>query len=119
MGTVKIINGKVPNFDKMTLEEMDILIEDGKIADLGSVAKFSRPAAPAAPFKWPMLDFTEPRANAPTGRPRPLNTSARLSTSTTSPTFVDVPCPSIRSPADGDTPARSCWKRRPGAAQRY
>lgn len=37
MGTVKIINGKVPNFDKMTLEEMDILIEDGKIADLGSV----------------------------------------------------------------------------------
>ena len=37
MGTVKIINGKVPNFDKMILEEKDILIEDGKITDLGLV----------------------------------------------------------------------------------
>ena len=55
-----------------------------------------RPAAPAAAFRCPMLDFTEPSAMRPGAAPASPNTAARLSTSTTSPTRVDVPCPSTR-----------------------
>ena len=66
---------------------------------------FSNPAAPAAPLRCPIFDLTEPSATEPTGKWKLLSTSAMLCTSTTSPTRVDVPWPSINVPAVGDTPA--------------
>ena len=52
-----------------------------------------------------MLLFTDPSAMAP--RPAPRNDSARLSTSTTSPTFVLVPCASTSRAVAGSSPASS------------
>ena len=37
MTTLKIINGKIPNFDEMKLEEKDLLIKDGKIEKIGKI----------------------------------------------------------------------------------
>ena len=37
MTTLKIINGKIPNFDDMKLEEKDVLIRDGKIEKIGKI----------------------------------------------------------------------------------
>ncbi|MBG0763945.1 MAG: amidohydrolase family protein [Tissierellales bacterium] len=37
MTTLKIINGKIPNFDQMKLEEKDVLIKDGKIEKIGKI----------------------------------------------------------------------------------
>ena len=51
-----------------------------------AMAALNRPAVPAAPFRWPMFDFTEPSGIEPAGTPSPPNTSVRASTSTTSPT---------------------------------
>ena len=51
-----------------------------------------------------MLDLTEPRAIEPGRMPSP-NTAERLSTSTTSPTRVEVPCPSTRVAVRGESPA--------------
>ncbi len=67
----------------------------------------STPAAPAPPFRCPMFDLTEPRAIEAVGRPAPRKASCIVSTSTTSPTLVDVPWPSTRSPGAGDSPARA------------
>jgi hypothetical protein len=72
-----------------------------------AMAALNRPAVPAAPFRWPMFDFTEPSGIDPTGTPSLPNTSVSASTSTTSPTAVDVPCPSTSEHVDGATPARS------------
>src|SRR5271167_3586896 len=63
------------------------------------------PAAPAAPFRCPKFDFTEPRAIEPLGRLELLSTSTRLCASTTSPTRVDVPWPSNNVAVAGDNPA--------------
>ena len=54
-------------------------------------AALSIPAAPAAPFRCPMFDLTDPSGIEPTGRPRPEKASVIAATSTTSPTFVDAP----------------------------
>ncbi len=37
MSTLKIINGKIPNFYEMKLEEKDLLIKDGKIVKIGKI----------------------------------------------------------------------------------
>ncbi len=37
MSTLKIINGKIPNFDQMKLEKKDVLIKDGKIEKIGKI----------------------------------------------------------------------------------
>ena len=68
-------------------------------------AALSIPAAPAAAFRWPMFDFTEPSAIEPGARPAPANASPRLFNSTWSPTAVEVPWPSISEHSAGDTPA--------------
>lgn len=39
MGTLKIVNGKIPNFKEKIFEEKDVFIEDGKIVDIGNVIK--------------------------------------------------------------------------------
>ena len=52
-----------------------------------------------------MFDFTEPRATEPGGSDAPAKVSARLCTSTTSPTRVEVPCPSTSTPGIGVRPA--------------
>ncbi len=70
-------------------------------------AALSTPAAPAAPFKCPMLDFTDPSGIEPAGSPEPWKAARSVSTSTTSPTLVEVPCPSIKSPGAGAMPAFS------------
>ena len=54
-----------------------------------------------------MLDFTEPSGSDPLAMPRLEKTSLRLSTSTTSPTRVDVPWPSMRLAESGFVPAFS------------
>ena len=61
----------------------------------------SSPAAPAAALRWPMFDFTDPSATGPSAP----NVSCRHCTSTTSPTFVDVPWPSTIPHVRGDSPA--------------
>src|ERR1035437_7694948 len=68
-------------------------------------AAFSSPAAPAAPLRCPIFDLTEPSATELGGRLELLSTSIMLCTSTTSPTLVDVPWPSIRVAVAGDNPA--------------
>ena len=64
-----------------------------------------------------MLDLTEPSAIEPGATAAPLKTSIRLLTSTTSPTRVDVPWPSISVHWAGDSPelrhARSTERRCP------
>ncbi len=62
------------------------------------------PAAPAAAFRWPMFDFTEPSATDPGARPAPAKVSMRLVTSTTSPTRVEVPWPSTSEQSAGESP---------------
>ena len=57
-------------------------------------AAFIIPAAPAAPFRWPMLDFTDPSGTLPTGSPNGAKASMAAFASTTSPTRVEVPWPS-------------------------
>ena len=52
-----------------------------------------------------MFDFTDPSGMEWTGRPAPPKASMSPSTSTTSPTFVDVPCPSTREQVAGSSPA--------------
>ena len=52
-----------------------------------------------------MLDFTDPSAIEPGASRAPAKASARLSTSTTSPTRVDVPWPSTSVHSAGDRPA--------------
>lgn len=37
MTTLKIINGKIPNFEEMKLEKKDVLIKDGKIEKIGKI----------------------------------------------------------------------------------
>ena len=69
---------------------------------------FTRPAAPAAAFVWPICDFTEPsahhwpRASAPSTAPKiarsPPNSAA-------SPAIVPVPCASTSSTVSGPKPA--------------
>jgi len=61
------------------------------------------PAAPAPAFRCPTLLLAEPRAIEPFGAPP--KTEARLSTSTTSPTFVLVPWASTRVAVAGSSPA--------------
>ena len=81
------------------------LIDGGSTPSDSASTVFRRPAPPAAAFRWPMFDFTEPRAidpGASEGSPKP---SARLATSTTSPTFVEVPWPSTRVAVAGSRPA--------------
>jgi hypothetical protein len=65
------------------------------------------PAAPAAPFKCPMFDLTEPSGTERGARPDRPKTASRLSTSITSPTRVEVPCPSINPTVPGARPAFS------------
>ena len=64
-----------------------------------------------------MLDLTDPSATEPGSTPAPEKTSMRLVTSTTSPTRVDVPWPSISVHWAGDRPelrhARSTESRCP------
>ena len=64
-----------------------------------------------------MFDFTEPSATDPGASPAPENASVRLSTSTTSPTAVEVPWPSTSPQASGERPesaqARSTASRCP------
>ncbi|EKD88821.1 MAG: hypothetical protein ACD_34C00322G0006 [uncultured bacterium] len=82
-----------------------------KLADGGRIFSFkarivlSKPTAPAALFKCPIFDFTDPRAILPFARPYAPNTVFRLFTSATSPTFVEVPCPSINPTSCGVMPA--------------
>ncbi len=52
-----------------------------------------------------MFDFTDPSGIDPASAPAAPITCARLSTSTTSPTRVDVPWPSMRPAVAGDSPA--------------
>ena len=52
-----------------------------------------------------MFDLTEPSATEPVRPMKLLSTSAMLSTSTTSPTLVEVPCPSISVAVAGESPA--------------
>ena len=68
-------------------------------------AVLSIPAAPAAAFRCPMLDFTDPSATEPGASCAPEKASIRLLTSTTSPTRVEVPWPSIIVHSEGDRPA--------------
>jgi hypothetical protein len=56
-----------------------------------AIVALKSPAVPAAPFRCPMFDFTDPSGIAPAGTPSAAKTSARASSSTTSPTAVDVP----------------------------
>ena len=64
-----------------------------------------------------MLDLTEPSATDPRASPAGPNASARLFSSTASPTRVDVPWPSIIVQAAGESPllrqARSTASRWP------
>ena len=64
-----------------------------------------------------MLDLTEPSAIEPGSSPAPEKASMRLETSTTSPTRVDVPWPSMSVHCAGDRPelrhARSTASRWP------
>src|SRR6266511_312750 len=55
------------------------------------IAILNSPAVPAAPLRWPMLDFTEPSATEPGAAPALANTSVRLDSSAASPTRVEVP----------------------------
>ncbi len=77
----------------------------GSTLSCSARAVFSMPAAPAAPLRWPMLDFTDPRATDPGASCAPAKASAMLPTSTTSPTAVEVPWPSISVHSSGDSPA--------------
>ncbi len=63
------------------------------------------PAAPAAAFRWPMLDLTEPRAMDPGATPWAAKISSRAPSSVASPTRVDVPCASSIPMEPGSTPA--------------
>ena len=64
-----------------------------------------------------MFDLTEPSAIDPYGAPAPPKTSVIACASTTSPTAVDVPCPSISVAVAGESPAarqaRSMARRGP------
>ena len=70
-----------------------------------AMVALNNPAVPAAPFRWPMFDFTDPSGIEPTGTPSAPKTSVSASSSTTSPTAVDVPCPSTSEQVEGATPA--------------
>ena len=70
-------------------------------------AAFRMPAAPAAALRWPMFDLTEPSAIDPGFTPCAANTSESACTSTTSPTRVEVPCPSTREHVEGESRALS------------
>ena len=81
------------------------LIEGGSTCSRNAKIVLSSAAAPAALLRWPMLDFTEPSAIFPVGRSSAPKIEFRLLTSTTSPTRVDVPCPSINAALRGSRPA--------------
>ena len=70
----------------------------------------NRPAAPAAPLRWPILDLTDPSAIEPFAAPALRNTSVKLASSVASPTRVEVPCASMQVARAGSTPA-TCHAR--------
>jgi hypothetical protein len=63
------------------------------------------PAEPAAAFRWPMFDLTDPSAMPRAGAPAAPNTASRLSSSVASPTRVEVPWASMADTVAGSTPA--------------
>ena len=65
------------------------------------------PAAPAAAFRCPMLDLTEPRAMDPGATPCEAKISSRALSSVASPTRVEVPCASSIPIDPGSAPAFS------------
>lgn len=65
----------------------------------------NKPALPAAPFRWPMFDFTEPSAIEPGASSPGRNTRTRLSSSAASPARVDVPCASTHEAVAGSARA--------------
>ena len=77
----------------------------GSTLSCSARAVLRMPAAPAALLRWPMLDLTDPSATDPGRNCAPANASTRLPTSTTSPTRVDVPWPSISVHSSGESPA--------------
>ncbi len=77
----------------------------GSTLSRSASAVLRMPAAPAAPLRWPMFDFTEPSATDPGRSCAPAKALAMLWTSTTSPTRVDVPWPSTSVHSSGDRPA--------------
>src|SRR5450755_974654 len=77
----------------------------GRTLSRSDMIILNRPAAPAALFRWPMFDFTEPSAMEPGATPEPPKTALRLSSSEASPTRVDVPCASMKEAVDGSAPA--------------
>src|SRR6266851_4710829 len=58
------------------------------------ISTFTRPMAPAAASRCPMLDLTEPIQQPPSSRGAPDITRCSASTSTGSPSGVPVPCAS-------------------------
>ena len=80
------------------------------------------PAVPAEALRWPMFDFTEPRAMLPGLAPAAPKILSMLSSSVASPTRVDVPWASMAVTVAGSSPARSqaratasCWPTGLGA----
>ena len=70
-----------------------------------AMVALSSPAAPAPALRWPMLPLADPRPMLCSGAPP--KTCVRLSTSTTSPTLVLVPCASSSVAVAGSSPAFS------------
>jgi len=77
----------------------------GSTRSCSASTALSKPAAPAALLRWPKLDLTEPKAMLPAWISNFPKISFKLFTSTTSPTLVEVPCPSIKPALAGETPA--------------
>jgi hypothetical protein len=70
-----------------------------------AIVALSSPAAPAPALRWPMLLLADPSPML--WRAAPPKTLVRLSTSTTSPTLVLVPCASTSVAVAGSRPAFS------------
>ena len=71
------------------------LIEGGSTLLCKASITFITDAMPAAAFAWPICDFTEPNPIEPAGA-YGLKISSKAESSAASPTFVAVPCASIR-----------------------
>ncbi len=86
------------------------LIDGGMMPCSRARTALRTPAAPAADFRWPMLDFTEPTLIEPGGTVlsvMALNASMTLVNSTGSPTGVLVPWASRYPMVVGSTPTSS------------
>src|SRR6185295_4711350 len=69
-------------------------MEGGRTLLWRASAALASPAAPAAALRWPIWDFTEPRATDCL-RARAPKAAVRTPTSTASPTGVEVPWASM------------------------